>query len=98
MPRVYYYWMKLSDDQKNAENPDQQTKDVLDYLHTENDYTKGKLKHTEAFQEKLFNEIVGRIICAHLGVGYELDTLLGHEVNPALDHLLGEFHVGDTVG
>ena len=56
-----YYWMKLSDDQKNAENPDQQTQEVLEYLHAENDFTKGKLKHTEAFQEKLFNEIVGRI-------------------------------------
>ena len=56
-----YYWMKLSDEQKNAKNPDQQTQDVLDFLNAENDYTKGKLKHTEAFQEKLFNEIVGRI-------------------------------------
>ena len=56
-----YYWMKLSDEQKNAKNPDQQTQEVLDYLNAENDYTKGKLKHTEAFQEKLYNEIVGRI-------------------------------------
>lgn len=56
-----YYWMKLSDEQKHDKNPDQQTLDVLEYLNAENEYTKGKLKHTEAFQEKLFNEIVGRI-------------------------------------
>ncbi len=56
-----YYWMKLSDEQKNAETPDAQTKDVVSFLNAENDYTKAKLKHTESFQEKLYDEIVGRI-------------------------------------
>ncbi len=56
-----YYWMKLSDAQKNAEQKDEQTQKVLNYLNAENDYRKAKLKHTEAFQEKLYNEIVGRI-------------------------------------
>jgi len=56
-----YYWMKLSDDQKNAETKDAQTQKVLDYLNAENEYRKAKLKHTEAFQEKLYNEIIGRI-------------------------------------
>ena len=56
-----YYWMKLSDEQKNTSEPDAQTSDVLDYLNSENDYTKKMLAHTEKFQEKLFNEIVGRI-------------------------------------
>ena len=46
---------------KNEANPDAQTQEVLDFLNAENDYTKGKLKHTEAFQEKLYNEIIGRI-------------------------------------
>jgi oligopeptidase B len=56
-----YYWMKLSDAQKNAEVKDDQTQKVLNYLNAENDYLKAKLEHTEAFQEKLYNEIVGRI-------------------------------------
>ena len=56
-----YFWMRLSDEQKNAETPDPQTQDVLDYLNAENDYTKQVLAHTEDFQKKLFDEIVGRI-------------------------------------
>jgi oligopeptidase B len=56
-----YYWMKLSDQQKNAEQKDEQTQKVLNYLNAENGYLKEKLKHTEGFQEKLYKEIVGRI-------------------------------------
>lgn len=56
-----YFWMRLSDEQKNAEIPDSQTQDVLDYLNAENDYTKQVLAHTKDFQKKLFDEIVGRI-------------------------------------
>jgi oligopeptidase B len=56
-----YYWMKLSDEQKNAGTKDEQTQKVLNYLNAENDYLKANLKHTEAFQEKLYKEIVGRI-------------------------------------
>ncbi len=56
-----YFWMRLTDEQKNAETPDAQTQEVLDYLNAENDYTTAVMKNTEALQEKLFNEIVGRI-------------------------------------
>src|SRR5688572_23668869 len=56
-----YYWMKLSDAQKNARERDDQTKKVISYLDAENDYLKAKMKHTEAFQEKLYKEIIGRI-------------------------------------
>lgn len=56
-----YYWMKLTDEQKNAEQKDEQTQKVLTYLTAENDYLKAKLAHTEALQEKIYNEIVGRI-------------------------------------
>ncbi|HYC85428.1 MAG TPA: S9 family peptidase [Chryseosolibacter sp.] len=56
-----YYWMKLSDAQKNAGKKDSATIKVLDYLNAENEYLKSRLKHTEAFQEKLYNEIIGRI-------------------------------------
>jgi oligopeptidase B len=56
-----YFWMRLSDEQKNAETPDGQTQDVLDYLNTENEYLKNTMEHTEKLQENIYNEIVGRI-------------------------------------
>jgi oligopeptidase B len=68
-----YYWMKLSDEQKNAATKDEQTQKVLNYLNAENDYLKAKMKHTEALQEKLFNEIVGRIKQTDESVPYKLN-------------------------
>ncbi|HIP32734.1 MAG TPA: S9 family peptidase [Crocinitomicaceae bacterium] len=56
-----YFWMRLSDEQKNAETPDAQTQDVLNYLNAENDYLEAKMKHTEDFQKELFEEITARI-------------------------------------
>ncbi|WP_055444921.1 S9 family peptidase [Lacinutrix himadriensis] len=56
-----YFWMRLSDAQKNAETPDAQTQDVLDYLEQENEYLSKAMRHTEKFQDKLYKEIVGRI-------------------------------------
>ncbi len=56
-----YFWMRLTDEQKNAEKPDAQTQDVLDYLNAENDYKNAAMKHTEGLQKKLYDEIVGRI-------------------------------------
>jgi oligopeptidase B len=56
-----YFWMRLTDEQKNAEQKDAQTQQVLTYLTAENDYLKAKTKHTEALQKKLYDEMVGRI-------------------------------------
>lgn len=56
-----YFWMRLSDEQKEAKTPDAQTQDVLDYLNAENDFLKSELKHTEELQAKLYKEITGRI-------------------------------------
>src|SRR5690606_38457825 len=56
-----YYWMRLSDDQKENEKPDDQTQRVLSYLEAENSYTKSILKPTEKLQDKLFKEIIGMI-------------------------------------
>ena len=56
-----YFWMRLSDKQKNAEAPDEQTNDVLDYLNAENDYLKETMAHTEGLQKTIYDEIVGRI-------------------------------------
>jgi len=45
-----YFWLN---DRNNPE--------VIDYLNRENEYTKTILKNTEGLQEKLYNEIIGRI-------------------------------------
>jgi oligopeptidase B len=45
-----YFWLNQRDNPK-----------VIEYLQAENDYLKAVMKHTEALQEKLFNEIIGRI-------------------------------------
>ena len=45
-----YYWLNQRED-----------KDVLDYLHAENDYTDAVLKSTEDFQKSLFEEMKSRI-------------------------------------
>lgn len=45
-----YYWLN------DRENPE-----VISYLEAENAYTKDQLGHTDAFQTKLFEEIVDRI-------------------------------------
>ncbi|MGQ9621220.1 MAG: S9 family peptidase [Bacteroidales bacterium] len=56
-----YYWIRLSDEQKNSLIPDDQTKKVLDYLKAENEYTKTVLNHTEALQKKIYDELIGRM-------------------------------------
>lgn len=56
-----YYWMKLTDEQKNAEQKDEQTQKVVNYLTAENEYLTAKMKHTEALQKKLYDEMIGRI-------------------------------------
>ncbi|MGE0771446.1 MAG: S9 family peptidase [Cyclobacteriaceae bacterium] len=56
-----YYWMKLTDEQKNANQRDEQTRKVVNYLEAENAYLTSKLAHTAGLQEKLYNEIIGRI-------------------------------------
>lgn len=45
-----YYWLN-----------DRENKDVIAYLEAENEYTNAVLKHTEAFQDKIYNEMVSRI-------------------------------------
>lgn len=45
-----YYWLN------KRENPD-----VVAYLEAENEYTKALMEDTEEFQQKLYDEIVGRI-------------------------------------
>lgn len=56
-----YFWMRLSDEQKNAATPDAQTQKVLDFLNAENAYTDKVMSHTKQLQEKLYEEMTGRI-------------------------------------
>ena len=51
-----YAWMRLSDAQKEADNPDAQTKDVLDYLNVENEYLQDKMNDTKSLQDELFEK------------------------------------------
>jgi oligopeptidase B len=54
-----YYWLRERDNPR-----------VLAYLQEENDYLKAMMKPTEALQETLFNEIVGRIKQTDMSVPY----------------------------
>jgi len=56
-----YFWMRLSDEQKNAKEADAQTQDVLNYLEEENAFLKNEMADTDELQKSLYNEIVGRI-------------------------------------
>lgn len=56
-----YFWMRLTDEQKIDEQPDEQTAKVVSYLTAENKYVDQQLKETEGLQTKLYDEIVGRI-------------------------------------
>lgn len=56
-----YYWMRLTEEQRDASAKDEQAQKVVTYLKAENAYLTASMKHTEALQEKIYNEIVGRI-------------------------------------
>ena len=54
-----YYWLNQRDNPK-----------VLEYLKAENEYLNKIMKPTEALQEKLYNEILGRIKQTDMSVPY----------------------------
>ena len=56
-----YFWMRLTDAQKNATEKDQQTRKVVDYLEAENTYYNKVTDYTKDFQKDLFEEMKGRI-------------------------------------
>src|SRR5262245_8959123 len=57
-----YYWLR------EKSNPD-----VLKYLEAENAYTASKMRHTEALQDTLYKEILGRIKETDTAVPYRRD-------------------------
>jgi len=56
-----YYWMRLTDAQKNAENPDEHTQKVVGHLNAENAYYDTITAHTKGLKEGLFQEMKARI-------------------------------------
>jgi len=56
-----YFWMRLSDAQKEAKNKDEQTNKVEEYLNAENAYYNEITSHTTDFQTSLFEEMKSRI-------------------------------------
>ena len=56
-----YFWMRLSDAQKETETKDVQTKKVYDYLNAENKFYTEMTSDTKDFQDHLFEEMKGRI-------------------------------------
>ncbi|MEM6769431.1 MAG: S9 family peptidase [Bacteroidota bacterium] len=67
-----YYWMKLSDEQKNAQEKDPQTTEVITYLEAENDYFAEMTAHQEDLRETIFQEIKGRIKETDESVPYKI--------------------------
>src|SRR5580692_8970358 len=55
---------------------DKQNPEVIAYLNAENAYTDANLRGTEAFQEKLYQEMLGRIQQTDLSVPYRLRSHL----------------------
>ena len=55
-----YYWLRERDN-----------REVIDYLHAENDYCKAVMAHTERLQEALFEEIKGRIKQTDMSAPYK---------------------------
>jgi oligopeptidase B len=54
-----YYWLR------DRDNPE-----VIEYLKAENAYTEAQMKHTEALQQQLYDEMLGRIQETDLSVPY----------------------------
>ncbi|WP_417800152.1 S9 family peptidase [Tenacibaculum sp.] len=68
-----YFWMRLTDAQKNAKLKDEQTQKVYDYLNAENAFYDEMTKETKEFQEELFQEMKGRIKEDDESVPYKKD-------------------------
>jgi len=65
-----YYWMRLSEEQRNATPPDAHTQEVIDHLNAENAYTKAVLAPIQGLREDLFKEMKARIKETDLSVPY----------------------------
>ncbi|SVD26586.1 uncharacterized protein METZ01_LOCUS379440, partial [marine metagenome] len=58
----HYFWLR------NKENPK-----TIEYLNAENSYTEAKMAHTKSLQDKLYEEMLGRIVEDDSSVPYRKD-------------------------
>lgn len=65
-----YYWMRLSEEQRNASPPDAHTQEVVAHLNAENAYTEAVLTPVKQMREELFTEMKSRIKETDLSVPY----------------------------
>jgi oligopeptidase B len=68
-----YFWMRLSDQQKEAKEKDEQTNQVEAYLNAENTYYDEITSHTNDFQNSLFEEMKSRIKEDDASVPYKMN-------------------------
>lgn len=65
-----YYWMRLSEAQRNADPPDAHTQEVVAHLNAENAYTEAMLAPVKQLREDLFKEMKARIKETDMSVPY----------------------------
>lgn len=65
-----YHWMRLSEEQRNALQPDAHTRRVLDHLRAENAYADAQLAPVATLRERLFLEMRSRVKEEDISVPY----------------------------
>lgn len=65
-----YFWMRLSEDQRNAATPDAATQRVIDHLNAENAYCDSMMAPVAQLREDLFAEMKARVKETDLSVPY----------------------------
>ncbi len=65
-----YHWMRLSEEQRNASEPDAHTREVIAHLEAENAYCDAVLSPVRTLREELFKELRARIKETDLSVPY----------------------------
>jgi oligopeptidase B len=65
-----YFWMRLSEEQRNASKPDAHTRKVIDHLNAENAYADSMMAPVHGLREDLFKEMKGRIKETDMSVPY----------------------------
>lgn len=65
-----YAWMRLTEEQRNADPPDAHAQQVIDHLKAENAYTESVLAPVAGLRDALYAEMKGRIKESDLSVPY----------------------------
>ncbi len=65
-----YHWMRLSEEQRNATDPDAHTREVVAHLEAENAYCADELAPVKQLREELFKELRSRIKETDMSVPY----------------------------